>query len=58
MIPGVAALIGGALDLIETKIIADRAYKWFINSDFSIDDEITTDEDIITVEVTEDDFID
>lgn len=58
MIPGVAAIIGGALDMIETKIIADRAYKWFINNDFSIDDEITTDDDIITVEVTEDDFID
>jgi hypothetical protein len=44
--------------MIEIKIIADRAYKWYINNDFSIDDEITTDDDIITVEVTEDDFID
>lgn len=29
MIPGVGAIVGGGFDLVETKIIADRAYKWF-----------------------------
>lgn len=27
MLPGVGAVIGGGLDLVETKVIADRAYK-------------------------------
>ena len=57
MIPGVGAVVGGGLDLIETKIISDRAYKWFINSDFDQNDEITTDEEIIVVEVSDEDFI-
>lgn len=35
LLPGVGAVIGGGLDLAETKIIADRAYKWFLNGDFS-----------------------
>lgn len=37
LIPGVGAVIGGGLDLVETKIIADRAYKWFFKYDFSVD---------------------
>ena len=37
MIPGVGAVLGGGLDLTETKIIAARAYKWFINGDFSLE---------------------
>ena len=28
--------IGGGLDLVETKIIAERSYKWFFEHDFSI----------------------
>lgn len=35
MLPGVGAVIGGGLDLVETKVIADRAYKWFFMGDFS-----------------------
>ena len=38
LLPGVGALVGGGLDLTETKVIADRAYKWFLKSDFSIKD--------------------
>lgn len=34
MVPGVGAVIGGSLDFIETKVIANRAYKWFIENDF------------------------
>lgn len=35
LLPGVGAFVGGGLDFMETKIIADRAYKWFIEGDFS-----------------------
>lgn len=35
LVPGVGAFIGGGLDYAETKIIAARAYKWFIEGDFS-----------------------
>ena len=34
LLPGVGAIIGGGLDLAETKIIADRAYKWFFEGNF------------------------
>lgn len=36
-IPGVGAVFGGGLDFFETKIIANRAYKWFMENDFSLD---------------------
>ena len=36
LIPGVGAFIGGGLDLVETKIIAKRSYKWFFEHDFSV----------------------
>jgi len=35
LLPGVGAVIGGSLDFAETKIIASRAYKWFLEGDFS-----------------------
>lgn len=35
MLPGVGAAVGGGLDFVETKVIADRAYKWFFRGDFS-----------------------
>ena len=38
LIPGIGALIGGGLDWIETKTIADRAFKWFFEGDFSVAD--------------------
>ena len=36
MVPGVGAVIGGGLDFAGTKIIGDRAYKWFFEGDFSV----------------------
>lgn len=30
LLPGVGAVVGRGLDLVETKVIADRAYKWFL----------------------------
>ena len=33
LIPGVGAVINGGFDLAETKIIANRAYKWFVKGD-------------------------
>ena len=38
LVPGVGAVIGGGLDLIETKAIGNRAYRWFINKDLSVDE--------------------
>lgn len=34
-IPVVGGIVGGGFDLVETKLIADRAYKMFILDDFS-----------------------
>ncbi len=33
---GVGAIVGGGFDLVETKIIGDRAIKWFCEGDFSV----------------------
>lgn len=38
MVPGVGAVIGGSLDLIETKAIGRRTYQWFFEGDFSSGD--------------------
>lgn len=54
MIPGIGAVVGGGLDLVETKIIADRAYKWFISGDF--EQSVETDAEMVVVEVSEEDF--
>lgn len=48
LLPGVGAVVGGGLDLVETKIIADRAYEWFFKGDFSVKGEI--EEDIIEID--------
>ena len=45
LIPGVGAAVGGGLDFLETKIIANRAYKWFFENNLEINDD--TEEDII-----------
>jgi len=45
LIPGVGAAVGGGLDFLETKIIANRAYKWFFENNLEIKDDI--EEDII-----------
>lgn len=45
LIPGVGAAVGGGLDFLETKIIANRAYKWFFDNNFESKDDV--EEDII-----------
>ena len=52
LVPGVGAVIGGSLDLAETKVIGDRAYQWFFEEDFSNSQESSDD----TIEVLADDF--
>ena len=47
LIPVVGAGVNGTLDLIETKLIGDRAYKWFFTNDFSINDDEAPIEEII-----------
>lgn len=44
LVPGVGAVIGGGLDLVETKAIGARAYKWFIDGDFSTEKSKNDDE--------------
>ena len=51
MLPGVGAIVEGGLDLVETKIIADRAYKWFVKGDFSVKGD--NDEGIIDIDEDE-----
>lgn len=48
LLPGVGAVVGGGLDLVETKIIADRAYKWFFKGDFSVKGK--AEEDVIEID--------
>lgn len=38
LVPGVGAVIGGSMDYIETKVIADRAYEWFFEGKVEIDE--------------------
>lgn len=38
LVPGVGAVIGGSLDLVETKAIGDRAYKWFFEGEYVYDE--------------------
>ncbi len=54
-IPVVGAVIGGSLDLAETKIIANRAYKWFAKGDFGNDKETVDENDEIMVKVADSD---
>lgn len=53
MLPGVGAVIGGGLDLVETKVIANRAYKWFFEGDFTDEKQSTEDEIVVDVDVTD-----
>lgn len=52
LIPGVGAVVGGGLDLVETKAIGDRAYKWFFEDNFIQDDNALKD----TIEIDASDF--
>jgi len=36
LVPGVGGVIGGGFDFVETKIIADRAYKMFIKGNIDV----------------------
>lgn len=51
LVPGVGAVIGGGLDFAETKIISERAYKWFIEGDFN-----TTDDKEEIIDITPEDL--
>lgn len=42
VVPGVGALISGGMDYAETKVIAKRAYQWFMEGDFSGETEETS----------------
>ena len=44
MVPGVGAAINGGMDFVETKAIANRAYKMFIKGDFNVGDKIDDEE--------------
>lgn len=37
LVPVAGAVVGGSLDLFETKIIANRAYKWFFGGNFEVE---------------------
>lgn len=52
LVPGVGAVIGGGLDLVETKVISARAYKWFFEGDFAGDQDSADN----TVEIVADDL--
>ena len=43
LVPGAGAVIGGTLDLVETKVIGDRAYKWFFDGNFVYDEKAEAD---------------
>ena len=43
LVPGVGAVIGGSLDLIETKAIGDRTYKWFFEGNCVYDEKAEAD---------------
>ena len=53
MIPVVGAVIGGGMDFIETKIIANRAYKLFIEGDTSVLDKADKSVDYSGMDKTE-----
>lgn len=36
LLPAAGAVLGSGFDLVETKIIAKRSYKWFFKHDFSV----------------------
>ena len=58
LVPVVGGVIGGGFDLVETKVIANRAYKMFIKGDLSAldnkDDDEIIDVDIDSIETPAD----
>ena len=51
LVPGVGAVIGGGLDLVETKAIGDRTYKWFFEGNYIYDEK--AEEAATSIEVIE-----
>ncbi len=52
LVPGVGAIVSGGFDLVETKLIANRAYRWFFEGDFSVEQgQIDNDEKFIDAEI-------
>lgn len=47
-IPVLGGIVGGGLDIVETKVIAHRAYRWFMEGDFTINDK--KDKSVVFVE--------
>ena len=56
LVPGVGGVFGGAFDLLETKMIANRAYRWFCKNDFSNEKENFDNEDVI-IDINDDELI-
>jgi hypothetical protein len=51
LVPGVGAVIGGGLDLVETKSIGNRAFQWFFEGNYiNSDDNEDSDYEIIESE--------
>ncbi len=48
VVPVVGGMISGGFDFVETKVIANRAYKMFINGDFNVSSE--DDEKVIEID--------
>lgn len=53
LVPGVGAVIGGSLDLVETKAIGDRAYKWFFEGNYVCDEKSTESDEHVDISDTE-----
>lgn len=58
LVPGVGAVISGGLDLVETKIIGGRAYKWFFTGDFSVGIDEHADSAAENIEIEDKDCLD
>ena len=54
MVPGVGAVISGGFDFAETKVIGNRAYRWFVVNDFTVDDDPETPDYVIPPDYTGD----
>lgn len=50
LVPGVGAVIGSSLDLVETKAIGDRTYKWFFEGNYIYDEKAEASSIPITID--------
>ena len=48
LVPGISAIIGAAFDGTDTKLIGERAIRWFIKGDFSV--KAKKSEDVIVID--------